>query len=206
MVLAAVGAAAVYAALWAGVAAQWHWLVAADTWMLDRFHDYGTGHPDWITGWRLISDLLGPNVLRIAALLGIAIALVRRQLRVAGFLAVAVIPAGLVTAVAKALSDRPRPETALTYAASTAFPSGHALGITVAVLALGTLLWPWVRPGMRVPFVAAGVALIVLVGLSRVVLNVHHPSDVVAGWALGLLYYLVCMRVAPPRDVRASAL
>lgn len=206
MVLAAAMAAAGYAALWTGVAAQWPWLVSFDTWLLDRFHDHGTAHPTWITGWELISDSLSPNVLRIAGLLGIAVALVARQLRIAGFLAVAVIPAGLMTAVAKALSDRPRPETALTYAASSSFPSGHALGITVGVLAFWTLLWPWVRPAMRVPFVAVGVVLVVLVGLSRVVLNVHHPSDVVAGWMLGLLYYLLCVQLLPPRDVRASSL
>ena len=50
-----------------------------------------------------------------------------------------------------------------------------------------------------------GGVLVVLVGSARVVLNVHHPSDVLAGWALGYLYYLLCMRLVPPRGIRAAA-
>ncbi len=64
----------------------------------------------------------------------------------------------------------------------------------MGLLALGALLWPRVGPSMRVPLIAGGAALIFVVGLSRVVLNVHHPSDAVAGWAPGLLYYLLCVR------------
>lgn len=191
-------AAALYVTLWVGIADHWSWLDSADTWTLQRFHDHGVMHPAWVTFWRLVSDVFSPNALRIVGVVWIVVALVRRQPRVALFLAVAGLPAGLVTAAAKALSDRPRPETALTHAASTSFPSGHALGIMVGVLTFGTLLWPRIRASMRVPAVALGAALVFLVGLSRVVLNVHHPSDVVAGWALGLVYYVVCVGLVPP--------
>ena len=199
-------AAAIYGALWIGVVAPWSWLASADTWILHRFHDYGVNHPAWISAWRVSSDLFSPTSLRIAGLIGIVVALFRRKPRLAGFLALTVLLAGPVTAAAKALSDRPRPETALAHAASSSFPSGHALAITVGVLALGTLLWPRVGPSMRVPLIVGGAALIFVVGLSRVVLNVHHPSDVVAGWALGLLYYLLCMQLLPPRTTQGSEL
>jgi undecaprenyl-diphosphatase len=84
---------------------------------------------------------------------------------------------------------------------SSSFPSGHALGITVGVLAFGTLIWPRIRPPLHALLVAVGLTLILVVGLSRVVLNVHYPSDVIAGWALGFVFYLVCMSlVAPQRE------
>lgn len=203
--MTAVLAAALYLVLWVGVSLHWSWLESGDAWTLDRFHRFGVSHPAWISTWQALSDLFSPAVLRFVGLLVIVIALFRRELRVAGFLAVTVLPAGPVTAVAKALSDRPRPETALTHAASTSFPSGHALGIMVAVLALGVLFWPRVMPSMRAPVIAVGAALVFMVGLSRVVLNVHHPSDVVAGWSLGLLYCLLCVALVPPRVTGASA-
>lgn len=195
---AAVCAASVYAALWIGVAAHWPCLASADTWTLNRFYDLGAGRPAWVAVWRTLSDVFGPAVLRTVGLVAVAVAFARRQWRLGVFLAAAVLPAGLVTVTAKALADRPRPQTALVHASSTSFPSGHALGITVAVVTVSILLWPRVTAPVRVVVVAVGSALVFLVGLSRVGLNVHHPSDVVAGWALGLLYSLLCSVLVRP--------
>ena len=58
---------------------------------------------------------------------------------------------------------------------------------------------------MRGPVAVVGVATMALVGLARVALNVHHPSDVLAGWALGLLYFLLCLAALRRWDPRSSA-
>lgn len=191
-------AASSYGILWCALAAHWAWLEVADSWLLGRFHDYGATHPGWIGLWAGVSDLFGPAVLRVIAAIGVAVALIRRKVRVAVFLVLTLGAMGLVTVTAKALSDRPRPDSALRYESSTAFPSGHALGITVGVSAILTVLWPRLTPSMRRAALAVGAALILLVGFARVALNVHHPSDVVAGWALGFLYYLLCLAVVRP--------
>ena len=194
-----------YALLWIGVAANWAWVDAADNWVLRQFHDEAATRPGWIRFWEAVSDVFSPTALRIVALGAIIAALIRRNTRIAVFLLLTIGAMGLVTVTAKALADRPRPDTALTVESSTAFPSGHALGATVAVLALITVLWPHLRPSARGPVIAVGTALILLVGLARVALNVHHPSDVLAGWALGYLFYLLCLVVLRPRvpDERA---
>jgi undecaprenyl-diphosphatase len=114
------------------------------------------------------------------------------------FLVLTIGAMGLVTLAAKAIGDRPRPDTALTFASSTAFPSGHALGMAVGVLAFSTVLWPHLTAASRGPVIVVGVVLTVLAGLARVVLNVHHPSDVLAGWALGFLFYSICVAVVHP--------
>lgn len=147
---------------------------------------------------------LGPTAFRIVALGLIVLAVVRRNLSTAVFLFVSVELMGLVTEAGKRLSDRPRPSSALVDAVSTSFPSGHAVGVMVGVLALLTVLWPVMPVRLRVPVAVVGAGLVFLVGFARVILNVHHPSDVVAGWALGYLYYLLCVRLVPPRPLTSA--
>lgn len=205
LITAATSALVLYAALWTGTVANWSWLAAVDDGSLQWFYGYGAGRPSWIAFWVAVSTVFSPTSMRIVALVGIVIALSRRNLRIAVFLAATVMLMGLVTAAAKGLRDRPRPGTALISETSTAFPSGHALGIMVSVLAFLTVGWPILSPRMRTTGAVVGAAVVFLVGMSRVVLNVHHTTDVLAGWALGLLYYLLCVLLVPPwRGVSAA--
>lgn len=90
-------------------------------------------------------------------------------------------------AALKLLVERPRPvlDVPLARAAGYSFPSGHALNATVAAAALLVLLWPAMTPVRRRLGVAAASLLVLGVGLDRVLLGVHHPSDVVGGVVLG---------------------
>lgn len=198
LIASAVLAVAVYALMWIGYGLHWTWLAEFDTAGLTRPYRYDVAHPDWVAGWDLFCTVLSPVAFRIAALAAIVVALVRRQLRVALFLLLAIELSALVTVVAKNLADRPRPATALTHAPSTSFPSGHALGAMVGVLALLTVAWPLLRAPLRTWLAVAGAIVVVAIGVGRVVLNVHHPSDVVAGWALGYVYFVICWLVVRP--------
>lgn len=195
----AVIALGIYAAMWIGFRSGWPMLVAFDTWALRVTHQIGDAHPGWVTAWDVFCTVFGPTVFRIVTLVVIVVALTRRNVTVAMFLLISVELSGLITETGKYLADRPRPDTAFVTAHSTSFPSGHALGVMVSVCALLTVALPLVRDRTRSGLIAAGVLLIVTVGAGRVVLNVHHPSDVVAGWALGYAYYLLCLRLVPPR-------
>lgn len=191
-------AVVVYAALWIGYANQWIWLADVDAAGLAGPYRYGSAHPGWVTAWNVFCTVLGPFAFRLLALVMIVVALVRRQRRIALFLFLTIELSAVTTEVAKFLADRPRPDTALVHALSTSFPSGHALGVMVAVLALLTLAWPRLHPRLRGWWVVAGVLVVVAIGVGRVVLNVHHPSDVLAGWALGYGYFVVCLLLVPP--------
>ncbi|AKS30908.1 phosphatase PAP2 family protein [Mycolicibacterium goodii] len=198
LITTAVLAAVVYALMWFGYRAGWGWLIAFDDAGLDPAFRFGTGHPAWVTAWDVFCTVLGPYAFRMAAAVFIMFALLRRYYRVAVFALLTVELSGVVTQVAKLTADRPRPPTALVYAAWTSFPSGHALGVMTSVLAVLALIWPVLRAAWRGWAVAAGVLVILAIGVGRVVLNVHHPSDVIAGWALGYAFFVVCLLVAPP--------
>ena len=127
------------------------------------------------------------------------------RLRIALFLTVTVLLSGAVTEIAKNLVDRPRPAGALVSAYSTSFPSGHALGVLVAVAALLAVAWPAVGGSRRRRLAALGVVIVVAIGVGRVVLNVHHPSDVLAGWALGYAYFVACLSAGAAEKARTEA-
>lgn len=83
------------------------------------------------------------------------------------------------------LRVRPQLDPPLALAPGYSFPSGHALNITVATSVLILLLWPLLPNAARVVAVAVAVLVVLAVGLDRVLLGVHFPSDVVAGYVLG---------------------
>jgi membrane-associated phospholipid phosphatase len=188
----------VYTLMWIAFVLQWNWLTAIDSTALDTLHGYGAEHPIWVVAWNVLCTVLGPTAFRLLALVVIIVALVRRNLRVALFLVICVELSGLVIEIAKLAADRPRPASALVSAPATAFPSGHAVGGMVGVLALLTVLLPVVSAPLRAWLIALGAVGVIAVGVGRVVLNVHHPSDVIAGWALGYAYFVACLLMVPP--------
>lgn len=108
-------------------------------------------------------------------------------------------------AVMKDLVARPRPDDALVAAGGWAFPSGHSADSAAWWLTAALVAAPW-APRARPALLAAGAAIALVVGATRVVLGVHHATDVVAGWALGVLWAGAAARLlaAPDRPPTAA--
>lgn len=99
----------------------------------------------------------------------------------------------------KELFDRARPDIVphLTNVHTPSFPSGHSMMSAVVYLTLGALLSSLVvGAGVRAYILITALTLTFFVGVSRVYLGVHYPTDVVAGWAAGLAWALICLLVA----------
>jgi undecaprenyl-diphosphatase len=105
--------------------------------------------------------------------------------------------AGLLTLILKNLIQRPRPVGSSTflYAMTFSFPSGHALGSLVGYGMLSYVVGStWVQSVRgRVRLGIATAALVLAIGISRLYLGVHYFSDVVAGYAVGILWLSVCI-------------
>jgi len=110
-------------------------------------------------------------------------------------LAVFAVAGGLVMSLLlKNFFDRPRPDlvTHGSYGVTSSFPSGHSMMSAVVYLTLGALL-ARTQAKTRLKFYLIAVALFftVLVGISRVYLGVHWPTDVLAGWAAGATWAII---------------
>jgi membrane-associated phospholipid phosphatase len=191
-------AAVVYAVMWVGYLQNWSWLHRVDWSLLNATHDIAVKHPVWVRCWAAVSFVLGPVPLRLMGMAAAVVALAKRNVRAALLLLACAPLNGFVTMAAKALVNRPRPSTMLVAAPSTSFPSGHALEATAALLALLSVVLPLTRRWIGGVAIAVTGLSLLLVGIARVALNVHYPSDVVAGWSLGYLYFLVCLLVFRP--------
>ena len=100
----------------------------------------------------------------------------------------------LFSTLLKELFDRPRPD--LEHAArvfTASFPSGHATLSAVTFLTLGALLTRVTADRKaKLYFMATAIVLTLLVGLSRLYLGVHYPSDIIAGWCVGSAWAVLC--------------
>jgi undecaprenyl-diphosphatase len=121
--------------------------------------------------------------------------LICHKYRALGLLLVATLSGLLLSTGLKDLFSRPRPTVVphLSYVSSASFPSGHSMLSAVVYLTLGSLLACLVEQRrLKVYFLGVALLLTLLVGVSRVYMGVHYPTDVLAGWSAGLVWALAC--------------
>lgn len=144
---------------------------------------------------RDLTALGGIAVLTLVCAFSLGYLLLIRKPRAAAYLAASVLSALGVTLALKALLDRARPELVphLSHVMTASFPSGHAMLSAAVYLTLGALLARTHESLLLKGYFllcAAGVSLVV--GVSRVYVGVHWPTDVLAGWAGGAVWASGC--------------
>lgn len=164
---------------------------------LDVHRDFGLRT---FTIFNAVSFLGGSIVRAVLLVVLTALLLLGRYLWTAGFLLTAQV-GSFLGEVAKILVARPRPHLfpGALHAAGYSYPSGHALSATLFCGALAYLLWAHfrARPAMAVLPIALVICAF-LIGLSRIVLGVHYPTDVEGGFALGLAWLYATIAVLGP--------
>ena len=165
--------------------------VSLHDWM--RAHALPVGYRAFVAVSRFGS---GVAMAAIAIAVGLILVRHRRWIVLGGWIA-AFAGGGLLDWLLKAIIRRPRPPEAMRFLfrESWSFPSGHSMG---ALVGFGMLtyvlvtLWVHRRPA-QIAIGATAAALVLAIGLSRIYLGVHYFSDVMGGFAAGLLWLSACV-------------
>lgn len=143
---------------------------------------------------RDITALGSFSVLGILVVVVVTYLLLAERRVTAAYVTLSVLAGTAISTGLKYLFDRPRPDlvgVARVFTAS--FPSGHATVSAVVYLTLGALLAAASdRLRFRFFYIGTGIALTLVIGLSRIYLGVHYPTDVIAGWSIGTAWSLLC--------------
>jgi len=186
------------------------WLLVALTWspLLDLDQDLARNNQDAVRGQAALVDALlvvsavgQPLAVGLLMVLVAGYAALRRRADVAWWLALSAVLSWLVAAGIKRVQDRSRPEWPVSeyMPDSYSFPSGHATGAGMFVVTAVLLTHSAVsRHSTRWALDAVWLLIGLVVGLDRVLLGVHYPSDVLGGWALGAALALALAAVLVP--------
>jgi undecaprenyl-diphosphatase len=156
--------------------------------------------PRWLEEvGRDITALGGVTVLSLITLFVVGFLLLERKYHAMWLVLIATSSGLLLSSVLKHFTDRARPEIFehRSYVYTTSFPSGHSMMSAIVYLTLGSLLMRLVRGRwIKIYLLACALLMTGLVGLSRIYMGVHRPTDVLAGWTAGLVWALLCWLVA----------
>ncbi|MEU3373419.1 phosphatase PAP2 family protein [Streptomyces sp. NPDC006660] len=177
------------------VAAQWGPLMSLDRAIAEALHRRAVADPGLTHVNRVLSDWVwDPWTMRALLAVAAAVLLWRGERLLAVWVAVTsaagtAVQQGLKAAVGRERPHWPDPVASASYAA---FPSGHALSVTVA---FGLVVWlltlGGARPAVRRAVLAVGVLSALGVGFTRLYLGVHWCSDVAGGWLTGAAIVLL---------------
>jgi undecaprenyl-diphosphatase len=156
--------------------------------------------PTWLPEVaRDITSLGSAAVLTLIAVAVVGFLVVVQARSAALLLAGALLGGGVLSTILKQYFERPRPDL-VTHAvdvSSASFPSGHAMLSTVTYLTLAALLTRLqLTPAAKAYLMLSAVGFSVLIGISRIYLGVHWPTDVIAGWSVGAAWAVGCWLIA----------
>lgn len=141
--------------------------------------------PAFDTFFVALTQLGGVRVVVAVTLVLTLYLIIKKQYLRAAFVVVSIGGAALLGAVFKAVFERTRPDLWewLIHETSFSFPSGHATASMALALTIIVLMW---RTKWRVITLIAGGVYVLAIGLSRLYLGVHFPTDILGGWLLSL--------------------
>lgn len=178
-----------------------------DTWMIEHLQKPAppidplgspatipTG-PPWLREMgRDVTALGGVAVLMLVTFAVAGYLLMIRKYHAMWLMLIATFGGLFISTALKRAIDRPRPSVShYSYVYTSSFPSGHSMLSAVVYLTLGSMMTRLVpRRSEKIYCLTVALLLTFLVGVSRIYMGVHYPTDVLAGWCAGLVWAVLC--------------
>jgi membrane-associated phospholipid phosphatase len=159
-----------------------------DTAVLIWLHHSATPTLDRIA--TLLTDLGGPGVIIGVTLISAIVLYLKHRRRAMTMLLLGVGGAAIINLVLKTAFQRVRPElwVQVVTEKSFSFPSGHAMASSALALTVILMLW---HTRLRYPALILGTLYIGIIGLTRLYLGVHYPTDVLGGWLVSFIWVFI---------------
>jgi membrane-associated phospholipid phosphatase len=169
-------------------------IVAVDQWIIRNVLSIRNEHLTALM--KIVTNLGGIIIIGPGTLIIVAYLLLKKDIHNAASLSIAVTGGIILNNLLKLFFQRPRPisETTLAEISGWSFPSGHSMnsiifyGMLAYVLTKFLVTWQ-----LRIFMLIATFLIIFIIGISRIYLQVHYLSDVIAGFSCGLFWLSVCI-------------
>ncbi|HEY7857171.1 MAG TPA: phosphatase PAP2 family protein [Candidatus Nanopelagicales bacterium] len=210
---ASLGCTAVFLVLSAAISAGSAWLAGFDSRWSTQFFSFAVDHTGLQPVVRLATALGNGWTVTLVTTAAVIWCATRRSWALGLWLVAVVAGSAVLSTLVKNGFSRARPATEglLASAHGFSFPSGHSQAATVTYSAVVLVVgWQLARPGPLARRVSAALVVVVVgaVGLSRILLGVHWPTDVLGGWLLGSAWVTaatyILLRYVLPGDARSA--
>jgi undecaprenyl-diphosphatase len=148
--------------------------------------------PYWLLDFmRDVSALGSVSVAIVITVIASGFLIIKKGYKTLNILLSAVLGGGMFDLLLKEVFTRPRPRVVphLVNVDSLSYPSGHSVMSAAIYLTLALILINLdIKRNIKMFFLYSAIFLILIIGISRIYLGVHYPSDVLGGWDLGLIW------------------
>jgi undecaprenyl-diphosphatase len=179
-----VAAAVAFLLLAVAAIGGWASLSAADDAVSAWFRGYGGSRPALIAATRIATDVAATVPYLVAGVLTTVLLAVRRRVREARFCGAVTVVVPVLWSLMHLLLTHPRPVDGFVVVTTNGFPSGHTSNAAAAAWVAVLLLRPRLTGRRRLLLVVAAAGFALAIGLTRLVLLAHFPTQVLGGWLL----------------------
>jgi undecaprenyl-diphosphatase len=165
--------------------------------------------PVWLLDFMMDITALGSvTIIFIVTIIASGLFIIKKEYLFLRFILLSVIGGGIIDLILKLVFARPRPQIVphLVSVDSLSYPSGHSvMSMMVYISLIFIIFYLDINKNIKLFLLYSAVVLIFLIGISRMYLGVHYPSDILGGWSLGLIWCSISIKLSNNLNIAKTA-